>query len=213
MSPGLPVRPQASADRRGRARSHVRSRSRRRVREYGFPGSDRCSRPSGMWGDAHRLGGSRRPCSETSSRARNRQNHSRPGRRPGAVSHRQSAVQMGDCGVAAIVSPCRPRAAYWTCSCGRARLGSFTRCGHEPRTGRHCCMGDHLAAIRRSRHTKAPSVAGFSFGARWVGPRGNKARVSAERIKSWCASRGFPQEPLWRRHTFHKRSPHNKKSR
>jgi hypothetical protein len=42
MSPILPVRPQASAARLGRACSHVRSRSHRRARECGFPGSGPC---------------------------------------------------------------------------------------------------------------------------------------------------------------------------
>ncbi len=40
MPPGFPARLQANADRLGRARNHVRSRSRTRARECGFPGSD-----------------------------------------------------------------------------------------------------------------------------------------------------------------------------
>src|SRR6266508_2789437 len=45
MPPGFPARPQANADRLGRARNHVRSRSRRRARECGFRGSDPCECP------------------------------------------------------------------------------------------------------------------------------------------------------------------------
>ena len=40
MPPGFPARLQANADRLGRARNHVRSRSRTRARECSFPGSD-----------------------------------------------------------------------------------------------------------------------------------------------------------------------------
>src|SRR6266487_4766931 len=40
MPPGFPARLQANADRLGRARNHVRSRSRTRARECGFPGTD-----------------------------------------------------------------------------------------------------------------------------------------------------------------------------
>jgi hypothetical protein len=42
MPPGFPTRPQANADRLGRAHSHVRPKSRKRARECGFRGSDPC---------------------------------------------------------------------------------------------------------------------------------------------------------------------------
>jgi hypothetical protein len=58
--------------------------------------------------------------------------------------------------------------------------------------------------IRRSQPTRDAALKdacsqllqGYSVN-RIVGPN---ETITAERIKSWCASRGFPQEPLWRRH-------------
>jgi hypothetical protein len=44
--PGFPARLQANADQLGRARNHVRSRSRTRARECGFPGYDPFDRPA-----------------------------------------------------------------------------------------------------------------------------------------------------------------------
>ena len=56
--------------------------------------------------------------------------------------------------------------------------------------------------IRRSQPTRDAALKdacsqllqGYSVN-RIVGPN---ETITAERIKSWCASRGFPQEPLWR---------------
>jgi hypothetical protein len=58
--------------------------------------------------------------------------------------------------------------------------------------------------IRRSQPTRDAALKdacsqllqGFSVN-RIVGPN---ETITAERIKSWCASRGFPKERLWRRH-------------
>jgi hypothetical protein len=67
-----------------------------------------------------------------------------------------------------------------------------------------CCIVKSNSAIRRSQPTRDAALKDacsqllqdYSVN-RIVGPN---ETITAERIKRWCASRGFPEEPLSRRH-------------
>jgi hypothetical protein len=98
----------------------------------------------------------------------------------------------------------QPPASAWPFNCQKALLRSIRapakmgyRCYSILRKAPSCSRLPALVpSLRNIRSITSTLAASVALAKRKL----SKLRDTAERIKSWCASRGLLEEPLWRRH-------------